>query len=126
MHGLGFDGTNTMSDHRTGVQKHLRFLSPSALYIYCRCHQIRLAAISAANDHTEVQRVLGTLLTIWKAFHYSPNYKKAEKLALIQAELQSSEIKMAKPSDTHWLSRERTVRAVCQSLPALLTTFEEI
>ena len=48
----------------------------------------------------QVKRVLGTLLTIiiWKAFHYSP--KKAEKIAEIQAELNSAEIKMQKPSDT--------------------------
>ena len=31
MRGLGFDGTNTMSGHRTGVQKRLRLLSPNAL-----------------------------------------------------------------------------------------------
>lgn len=69
-----------MSGHKTGVQKHLRFLSPNALYIHCQCHQLQLSALSAAKDHTVVKRVLGTLLTIWKVFHYSP--KKAEKLAL--------------------------------------------
>ena len=31
--GLGFDGTNTMSGQRSGVQKRLRFHSPSAVYI---------------------------------------------------------------------------------------------
>ena len=124
MRGLGFDGTNTMSGHRTGVQNHLRFLSPNALYIYCRFHQLQLAALSAVNDHIVVKRVLGTLLTIWKVFHYSP--KKAEKLALIQTVLQSLEIKITKPSDTRWLSCERAVRAVRESLPALVTTFEEI
>ena len=50
--------------HGTGVQKCLRFLPSSALYIHCPCHQLQLAAISAANDHTEGQRVLGTVLTI--------------------------------------------------------------
>ena len=94
------------------------------MYIHCRCHQLQHAALSAANDHTVVKRVLGTLLTIWKVFHYSP--KKAEKLALIKAVLQSPEIKMTKPSDTRWLSRERAVHAVRESLPALVTTFEEI
>ncbi len=49
--------------------------------------------------------MLGTLLTIWKAFHYSP--KKAEKLAEIEAVL-----KMLKPSDTRWLAQERCVCAV--------------
>ena len=80
MHDLGFDGTNTMLGHRTGVWKRLRFLSPSALYIHCRCHQLQLAAIIADNDHTEVQRVLGILLTIGKAFHYSPKKKQKSQL----------------------------------------------
>ena len=71
-----------------------------------------------------MKRVLGTLLTIWKALHFSP--QKAEKLAEIQAELQAPEIKMQKPSDTRWLSRERAVSAVRRSLPALVSTFEEI
>ena len=110
MHGLGFDGANTMSGHRTGVHTRLRLHAPSALYMHCRCHLLQLAAVNAAGEHAEVKRVLGTLLTIWKAFHYSP--KKAEKLKEIQAVLQSPEIKMQKPTDTQWLARERAVRTV--------------
>ena len=82
------------------------------------------AAVNAAGEHAEVERVLGTLLTIWKAFYYSP--KKAEKLKETQAEFQSPEVKMQKPSDTRWLARERFVHAVRLSLPALVSTFEEI
>ena len=89
--------------------------------VHCRCHQLQLATLNAADEH---RQVLGTLLTIWKALHYST--KKAEKLAEIQAELNAPELKMLKPSDTHWLSRERAACAVCRSLPALVTTFEEI
>ena len=124
MRGLGFDGTNTMSGQRSGVQLRLRLHSPSAIYVHCRCHQLQLASVNAAKEHVEVKRVIGTLLTIWKAFHYSP--KKAEKLTEIQAELNSPELKMLKPSDTRWLARERAVRAVRRSLPALVATFEEI
>ena len=124
MRGLGFDGTNTMSGHRSGVQLRLRLHSPSAICVHCRCHQLQLASVNAAKEHVEVKRVIGTLLTIWKAFHYSLN--KAEKLTEIQAELNSSELKMLKPSDTRWLAREKAVRAVRRSLPALVATFEEI
>ena len=124
MRGLGFDGASTMSGKKSGVQKRMRLYVPSAVYVHCQCHKLQLAAINAANEHTEVKRVMGTLLTIWKAFHYSP--KKAEKLAEVQAVLQSPEIKMQKPSDTRWLARERAIRAVRKSLPALVTTFEEI
>ncbi|KAI6649896.1 Zinc finger protein [Oopsacas minuta] len=124
MRGLGFDGTNTMSGHRSGVQIRLRLHAPSSIYVHCRCHKLQLAVLNAASEHTVVKRVLGTLLTIWKAFHFSP--KKAEKLAEIQAELQAPEIKMQKPSDTRWLARERAVSVVRRILPALVSTFEEI
>lgn len=124
MRGLGFDGASTMSGNRTGVQTRLRLHAPSAIYVLCRCHLLQQAAVNAAGEHAEVKRVLGTLLTIWKAFYYSP--KKVEKLKEIQAELQSPEVKMQKPSDTRWLARETAVRAVRLSLPALVSTFEEI
>ena len=54
--------------------------------------------VASKEKHAEVKRVLNPLLTIWKAFYYSP--KKAEKLKEIQAELQCPEVKMQKPSDT--------------------------
>ena len=68
--------------------------------------------------------MFGTLLTLWKAFHYSP--KKAENLTEIQAILNGPELKVTKPRDTRWLARERCVRSVRQCLPALVRTFEEI
>ena len=124
MLGLGFDGASTTSGNRTGIQTRLRLHAPSAIYVHCRYQLLQLAAVNAAGQHAEVKRVLGTLLTIWKAFYYSP--KKAEKLKESQAELQSPEVKMQKPSDTRWLACERAVRAVWLCLPALVTTFEEI
>ena len=75
LRGIGFDGTNTMSGERSGVQKRLWYHAPSALYVHCRCHQLQLAALHSANEHNEVKCVFGTLLAIWKALHYSP--KKA-------------------------------------------------
>ena len=122
MHELGFDGTNTMSGYRSGVQKCLRLHAPSALYLHCRCHQLQLAAINVAEEHVMVKWVLGTLLTVWKAFPCSP--QKAARLAEIQAELHSPEINMQKPSDTRWL--ESAVRAVRRNLPALVKTFEDV
>ena len=66
MRGQGFDGTNTMS----GCSKAFEILItkcpvyPLLILSVYPFIQLQLAAISAANDHTEVQRVLGTLLTI--------------------------------------------------------------
>ena len=124
LRGLGFDGASTMSGCRSGVQLRMRCLAPSSLYVHCHCHRLQLAAVNAASDHREVSRVLGTLLTLWKAFHYSP--KKAEKLVEIQSILNAPELKVTKPSHTRWLARERCVRSVRQCLPALVRTFEEL
>ena len=50
-----------MSGSKGGVQIQMRYHSPSALYVYCRCHQLQLAAVYAANKHNEVKKVFGTL-----------------------------------------------------------------
>ena len=113
-----------MSGAKSGVQLRLRFHTPSALYVQCQCHRLQLASVYAADEHSEVKRMFGTLLTMWKMFHYSP--KKAEELAEIQAALDLPELKIQKPSDTRWLARERCVRAVRKSLPALVATFQEM
>ena len=63
----------------------MRFHAPSAVHVHCQCHQLQLAAVHAANDHTEIKRLFGTLLTIWKALHYSP--KKMEALIDMEADL---------------------------------------
>ncbi len=70
------------------------------------------------------KKFFGTLLTIWKVFHYSP--KQIEKLIDLEAELGVPELKIGKPSDTRWLARESCVRAVRRVLPALIEAFEEI
>lgn len=124
LRGLGFDGASTMSGARSGVQLQVRLHAPSALYVHCRCHQLQLASVHAADEHREVKRMFGTLLTMWKTFHYSP--KKAEKLTEIQIVLDAPELKVLKPSDTRWLARERCVRAVRKSLPSLVVTFQQI
>ena len=61
--------------------------------------------------------MLGTLLTLWKAFHYSP--KKAENLVEIQSILNAPELKVTRPSNTRWLARERCIHS-------LFRTFEEL
>ena len=112
-----------MSGEKSGVQKRMRCLFPNVLHIHWRCHKLQLSAVYSANEHNEVKRVLGTLLTMWKAFHYSP--KIAEKLAEIEAVLNTPEKKVTKPSDTRWLARERCVQTVRQVRPALVQTFKD-
>ena len=75
-YGLGLNGASTMSGSKSGVQTRIRRHAPSALYVHCHCHRLQLAAVHAAKEHPEVKKNLGTLLTIWKTFHYSPEKLK--------------------------------------------------
>ena len=55
-------------------------------------------------------------------FHYSP--KRAQFLKEIQHILDQPEMKVIKPSDTHWLAHERCVKAVKASYTALVVTLD--
>ena len=95
---IGLDGAAGMSGVRTGVQARLRCRSPLAIYIHCRCPQLQLACVHAANMIKTVSRVQSNIPAIWKVFHYSP--KKAAVLREIQAVLAHPQLKMLKPGDT--------------------------
>lgn len=56
LYGLGFDGANTVSGCRSGVQFRMRCHASSSLYIHCHCHRLQLAAVNAASDHREVSK----------------------------------------------------------------------
>ena len=57
-------------------------------------------------------------------FNYSP--KRSQSLKEIQAVLELPELKIIKPSDTRWLSHERSIKAIKASYNALVTTPERI
>ena len=47
---IGLDGAAAMCGVGTGVQARLRYHSPMATYIHCRCHQLQLACVYAAKS----------------------------------------------------------------------------
>ncbi len=100
-----FDGAATLSGDKTGVQRRLKELSPHALFVHCHCHVLQLASVQAAIAIPGIKHVYTTLMTLWKFFHYSP--ERAESLKEIQKVLDLPELKIVKPSDTHWLAHDR-------------------
>ena len=121
---IGLDGAAAMSGVRTGVQARLRYHSPMAIYIHCRCHQLQLACVYAAKSIKPVCRIQSNILAIWKLFHFSP--KKASVLRSIQAALAHPQLKMLKPGDTRWLSHRNSFHAIRRSFSPLVATLESI
>ena len=97
---------------------------PRFSFSRCTICALPLPSTAAVYAAKEVMRVLGILFTMWKTFHYFP--KKAEKLAEVQAALNSPELEVTKPSDARWLAREHCVTSVHRSLRPLVETFEHI
>ena len=122
--GMGFDGAATFSGRTTGVQARIKKHSPFALYVHCHCHLLQLACIQAANQTPGIEHVYTTVSSLWKFFHYSP--KRSQSLKEIQSVLNLPELKIIKPSDTRWLSHERSIKAIKASYNALVTTLERI
>ena len=119
-----YDGAANMSGKRNGVQVILRPQSPHSVYSWCRGHRLNLASVQASKDVALIHRVHGTLLTLWKLFYYSP--LKAAKLREVQKLLQTTQLKMAKPSDTRWLAIGRQTEVVYNEYPAILATLDAI
>ena len=122
--GMEFDGADTFSGKKSGIQARLKKHSPHALFVHCHCHQLQLACVKAANGTAGIDHVYVTLTTLWKFFYYSP--KCAQSLKEVQKVLDFTELKIVKPSDTHWLAHERCVRAVKASYSAIITALDHI
>ena len=103
-----------------GVQARLKKHTPHAVLVHC--HLLQLACVQAANNLTGIKRAYATLTTLWKYHYYSP--KRAESLKEIQHVHHLPEIKVIKPSQTHWLAHERCIKAVKASCTALVVTLE--
>ena len=122
--GMGFDGANTFTGNRAGVQARVKKLAPHALFVHCHCHILQLACVQAANETPGIKHVYVTLTALWKFFHYSP--KRTESLKQVQCILDLSELKIVKPSDTQGLAHERCVKGVKSSYAAIMAALDNI
>ena len=59
-----------MSGEKSGVWKCMRCVVPNALYINCHCHKLQFTAVYSTNEHVKGNKT-GTVLTVWKAFHFT-------------------------------------------------------
>ena len=122
--GMGFDGANTFSGRKTGVQARLKKLAPNALFVHCHCHMLQLACVQAANSTTKIKHVYTTLTSVWKFFHFSP--KRTETLIEVQRVIDLPELKLIKPSDTRWLAHERCVKGIKTSYAGIVIALDNI
>ena len=102
LRGQGYDGAATFSCTKNGVQMRIRTLAPRTLFVPCMAHVLQICCVSASRCLPSLKKVFGTLMSVWKMFHYSP--KRFSALKEMQTLVNHPQLKMIKPSDTLWLA----------------------
>ena len=120
--GMRFYGAATFSDGKTGIQRWLKELSSHALFVHC--HVLQLASLQAVSATPGIKHVYTTLMMLWKL--YQCFLKCAELLKKIQKVLDLPELKIVKPSDTHWVANEYCVKAVKANYSLIVLALENI
>ena len=122
--GQGYDDAASFAGKISGVHKRIQKSTAHAIYIHNSGHRLLLTSIQTAATMKEIRMFFGTMNRFGIFFYYSPI--EAEALNGIQAVLVFSELKIVKPSDTRWLSYERSVKVICKELPPLLQTLSHL
>ena len=120
--GMRFYGAATFSDDKTGIQRWLKELSSHALFVHC--HALQLASLQAVSATPGIKHVYTTLMMLWKLYHFF--LKCVELLKEIQKVLDLPELKIVKPSDTHWVANEYCVKAVKANYSSIVLALENI
>ncbi|XP_033759481.1 uncharacterized protein LOC117341727 [Pecten maximus] len=97
-----FDGTNSMSGCRTGLQKRFRHHSPHALYINCRNHRLALCIKHLMKTFPSLIDVDEALLCIWKLFKFSP--QRFAVFQEVQAAYGQEKLIVNRAATIRWLS----------------------
>lgn len=107
-----------MSGRLTGVQQRILDINKKAIFINCDNHSLNLAGLHAANEHTYVISMFGTLDAIFNFFSSSTT----------RWQLLSSRIGMTvkRSVPTRWSSRYEAVSVVQDKIDELIELLEEI
>ena len=119
---MEFDEAATFYGKHYGVQSLLKKNSPHTVFMH-HCHILQPACVQAANNINGIKHVYITLTSLWKFFYYS--LKRAECLKKAQQVLIYLNWSI-KPSNTHWLTHERCIKAVNGSYSAIVNALNNI
>ncbi|CAF4617848.1 unnamed protein product, partial [Didymodactylos carnosus] len=101
LRGQGFDGAGAMSGKFNGVQKHIRDLVPSALYVHCSNHTLNLAIGDACVLKT-IRSFFGMLKCVINFINSSPKRTTIFKNAIEATVCITKKRKLISLCDTRW------------------------
>jgi len=121
-----YDGASVMSGKDNGVQKQIRDLHPTAIYIHCMAHKLNLVIVASCLTTRHTVSFFANLHSLYVFFSRPGNNKsflacrEALGISAKKAPMLTS------LSDTRWACRWRNVNATRQSLGILVRCLQEL
>ena len=119
-----YDGASVMSGCNTGVQTRVNDINPAAIYIHCHAHQLNLVLVDSCKklDHASAFFSLLECVYVYmsSSVPHSVFINKQRQLGFTRL------VQLKQLSDTRWSCRYTSIQAVTSTLPAIVSTLEEL
>ncbi len=121
-----YDGASVMSGNDTGVQKQIRDIHPTAIYIHCMAHKLNLVIVASCMTTRHVEIFFSNLQSLY-VFFSRPGNDKSFTACRDQLGISAKNApKLTDLSDTRWVCRWRNVNATKQSLNILIACLKQL
>ena len=118
-----YDGASVMSGSSTGVCTRILQDNPKAIYIHCHAHQLNLALVDCCRSLSYASDFFSLLESLYV---YMSSSVPHSILLKKQKELKLREIELVKLSDTRWTCRHASIKAVKNTITAIIAALEEL
>ena len=121
----GYDGAAVMNGCRTDVQKRIRDLAPTAVYIHCHAHCLNLVLVDCVKSISQASEFFSLIQSLYV-------FMSASKAHAQYLQQQSDHYPNKQPrelqrlSDTRSACRYASLDAICSTFEAILTTLQLI
>lgn len=82
LRGQGYDGASVMSGHVSGVQSRIREVSPKAVYVHCRSHNLNLVVTHSCKTVHPIRKIIDNVVQLTWFVCASANRKNILKEAM--------------------------------------------
>lgn len=119
-----YDGASVMSGCNTGVRTRITDVNPAAVYIHCHAHQLNLVLVDSCKKLTHAFEFFSLLETLYVFMSSSiPHaiFMNQQRTLNFPRVVQLKQL-----SDTRWSCRYSSIKAVLQTVSAVIRTLEQI
>ncbi|XP_071715238.1 uncharacterized protein [Rutidosis leptorrhynchoides] len=137
--GQGYDGANNMSGAFNGLKTLIMKESKSAHFIHCFAHQLQLALVFVAKNHSSIndffERISGLLNMIGSSYKRRDLLRKKQATYVVEALAtgevesgtgQNQEVGIKRPCDTRWGSHYGSLLNILTIYSSICEVLEDI